>query len=127
MRCPRCLLLALPVLPALFALPVLHALPVLPAVPALPSLPASREEVRLAGEVSGASERILLVGGDATEARLRLLAEAEYSVVLFATHGLMEGELGGLREPALVLTPGSGTGGTTDDGILLAGEIGASR
>ena len=89
----------------------------------LPSLPASREEVRLAGEVSGASERILLVGGDATEARLRLLAEAEYSVVLFATHGLMEGELGGLREPALVLTPGSGTGGTTDDGILLAGEI----
>jgi CHAT domain-containing protein len=89
----------------------------------LPSLPASREEVRLAGEVSGASDRILLVGGDATEARLRLLAEAEYSVVLFATHGLMEGELGGLREPALVLTPGSGTGGTTDDGILLAGEI----
>jgi len=89
----------------------------------LPSLPASREEVRLAGEVSGASERIFLVGGDATEARLRLLAEAEYSVVLFATHGLMEGELGGLREPALVLTPGSGTGGTTDDGILLAGEI----
>ncbi|WP_157726934.1 CHAT domain-containing protein [Qipengyuania flava] len=89
----------------------------------LPSLPASREEVRLAGEVSGASERIVLIGDDATEARLRLLAGTEYSVVLFATHGLMEGELGGLREPALVLTPGSGTGGATDDGILHAGEI----
>lgn len=89
----------------------------------LPSLPASREEVRLAGEVSGASERIVLIGDDATEARLRLLAGTEYSVVLFATHGLMEGELGGLREPALVLTPGSGTGGATDDGVLHAGEI----
>ena len=89
----------------------------------LPSLPASREEVRLAGEVSGASERIVLIGDDATEARLRLLAGTEYSVVLFATHGLMGGELGGLREPALVLTPGSGTGGATDDGILHAGEI----
>lgn len=89
----------------------------------LPSLPASRQEVQLAGKASGARDQIVLVGDEATEARLRRLAEDRYGVVLFATHGLVEGELGGLKEPALVLTPGSQAGGVTDDGILHASEI----
>ncbi len=89
----------------------------------LPALPASREEVQLAGRASGARDQVILVGADATEARLRRLAEDQYGVVLFATHGLMEGELGGLKEPALVLTPGSQMGDASDDGILHASEI----
>src|SRR3546814_4345111 len=42
------------------------------------------------------------------------------AVLAFATHGLLSGELDGLDEPALLLTPADG-----DDGLLKPSEIGA--
>lgn len=47
---------------------------------------------------------------------------ADYRVISFATHGLVTGELKGLPEPALVLTPPA-EGTAADDGLLTASEI----
>jgi tetratricopeptide (TPR) repeat protein len=70
-------------------------------------------------------ETDILLGEDATEARLRQLNAngdlARYRVLHFATHGLLGGELG-LGEPGLVLTPPE-TASASDDGILTASEI----
>ena len=47
---------------------------------------------------------------------------ASYSIVHFATHGLVSGDLKGLAEPALVLTPPL-EASEIDDGLLTASEI----
>ena len=49
---------------------------------------------------------------------------SEYEVVAFATHGLVAGELEGLAESALVLTPPT-EGSEAEDGLLTASEIAA--
>jgi len=48
------------------------------------------------------------------------------SVIAFATHGLLSGELSGLAEPALVLTPPDAAS-LDDDGLLTASEIAELR
>ena len=45
-----------------------------------------------------------------------------YRVIAFATHGLVAGDFGRLREPGLVLTPPQ-SATDADDGLLTAGEI----
>jgi CHAT domain-containing protein len=45
------------------------------------------------------------------------------SVVLFATHGLISGEIEGIAEPALVPSPPGPVSGADDDGLLTASEI----
>jgi len=45
-----------------------------------------------------------------------------YGILHFATHGLVSGELKGLAEPALVLTPPA-EASETDDGLLTASEV----
>jgi len=44
-------------------------------------------------------------------------------VLAFATHGLVSGQIAGLSEPALVMTPEAGNGTTENDGLLTASEI----
>ncbi|MEZ5809923.1 MAG: CHAT domain-containing tetratricopeptide repeat protein [Rhizobiaceae bacterium] len=67
----------------------------------------------------------LLLGGDATETRLKRLDQdktlRQYDILHFATHGLLAGDLG-LGEPGLILTPPE-TASVVDDGILTASEI----
>lgn len=82
----------------------------------LPSLPATVPELRALGLALAAPDQTILTGAGATEAAVRGTRLA--GVVAFATHGLMPGELDGLEEPALVVTPGGG-----DDGLLTASEI----
>jgi CHAT domain-containing protein len=48
-------------------------------------------------------------------------------VVMFATHGLVPGDLDGLSQPALALTPRQIAGGDTGDGLLTMGDILALR
>ena len=48
------------------------------------------------------------------------------AVLAFATHGLLSGELPGLAEPALVLTPPD-IGTPDDDGLLTASEVAELR
>lgn len=115
-------------------------------------LPGTRREVTRVSEILGTGASDVLLGEDASETALKRrvldgsLGEAD--VILFATHGLVSGDLGGLAEPALALTPlrtgpivldGDGTDEPTegaaalrraaaegrwiDDGLLTASEI----
>lgn len=90
------------------------------AIADLPQLPdASRELVALAAAVGSATPK-LLIGEQATELGLRAADVPPDAVLAFATHGLLSGELNGLDEPALLLTPSG-----NDDGLLKPSEIGA--
>lgn len=91
-------------------------------VRSLPSLPGAGDELRQMKAALGSGQSLLLTGANATEAAVRSADLAHYRVVAFATHGLVSGQIEGLEEPALVLTPG-GTGTSTNDGLLLASDI----
>ena len=91
-------------------------------VRALPPLPETADELRAIAQTLGASESDLLLGERASEPVLRQMALDHYKVIEFATHGLMSGELKGLAEPALVLTPPAEA--TPDnDGLLTASKL----
>ncbi|MBT2186534.1 CHAT domain-containing tetratricopeptide repeat protein [Sphingobium nicotianae] len=89
------------------------------AIDALPELPDARRELTALAEAIGAGSSHLLVGEQATEAQLRATSIPQGAVLAFATHGLVSGELDGLDEPALLLTPDG-----RDDGLLKPSEIG---
>ena len=92
---------------------------------ALAPLPATRIEAESIARLFAPEAATLLLGAQASEAALArpdLAARmARADVLLFATHGLVSGELEGIAEPALVLSPGSG--GDGDDGLLTVSEI----
>lgn len=46
-----------------------------------------------------------LAAQDGTLADMRALDLSQFGVIAFATHGLLGGEVPGLSEPALLLTP----------------------
>jgi CHAT domain-containing protein len=62
------------------------------------------------------------LGAEATVTIVRATPLEQYRVIDFATHGLVAGEVGGLSEPALVLSlPDKPT--AEDDGLLTASRI----
>jgi len=86
----------------------------------LPPLPGSDREARTIAREFGADRSQLFLGAAASEANLAAPGVREAEVLLFATHGLVGGELEGIAEPALILSPpGEGQG----DGVLTASEI----
>jgi len=89
------------------------------AVRALSSLPETANELRAVAKAMGADERDLYLAERASEPLLRQAGLDRYRVVEFATHGLMSGDLKGLAEPALVLTPPS-EASPDNDGLLTA-------
>lgn len=101
---------------------------------ALPELPGAQAELRAIGSALGGRNDRLLVADEATEAGLRALPIEQYSVIAFATHGLVGNDFAGLTEPALVMTPpasasasASASAGDEDDGLLTASEIAGLR
>ena len=88
-------------------------------------LPASVDEIAKIAGLGAFPSSLTLTGDNATELRVRQASGERYGVLLFATHGVMDGEVAGLNEPALVLTPPSDIGAAENDGLLLASEIGA--
>ena len=92
------------------------------AVREMTPLPESREELQSLARFLNAGDGALLVGPDATETKVKAAPLSDYQVVAFATHGLVAGELEGVSEPALVLTPPA-EGTETDDGLLTASEV----
>lgn len=95
------------------------------ALSKLPPLPGSLAELRAVADRFGTDRATLLIGAQANEAALRGQDLAPYSVILFATHGLVSGQMEGVTEPALVLSPPQP--GTGDDGLLTASEVAAMR
>jgi CHAT domain-containing protein len=57
---------------------------------------------------------------------VKTTALTAYRILQFATHGLVAGDLSGLTEPALVLTPPD-VATEADDGLLTASEIAALK
>ncbi|HJU30761.1 MAG TPA: CHAT domain-containing tetratricopeptide repeat protein, partial [Hyphomicrobiaceae bacterium] len=95
-------------------------------------LPETADELCEVGRRLGVPESEILLGSKATETALKGLSEggrlAEYAILHFATHGALTGDVQGVAEPGLILTPPPA--GTTDpaslqrdDGFLTASEI----
>jgi CHAT domain-containing protein len=92
------------------------------ALRALPALPETADELRAVAKAMGAGAADLYLRERASEPLLRKAGLDRYRVVEFATHGLMSGDLRGLAEPALVLTPPD-TPTPDNDGLLTASKI----
>jgi CHAT domain-containing protein len=88
----------------------------------LPSLPETELELRDMAESMGVDATILLTGEKATEAAVKKGALAKARVVAFATHAAVAGQIDGLAEPAIVLTPPAEPS-ELDDGLLTASEV----
>ena len=88
----------------------------------LPELPETSDELRLIAKYLNSSEDDLYLRDRATETELKSADLSNSRVLGFATHGLVGGELNGLAEPALVLTPPA-EGSELDDGLLKASEV----
>jgi hypothetical protein len=86
----------------------------------LPPLPETAEELAAAQRVFGAGD--ILTGRRASEEAFRSQDLGAYDVIHFATHGLLKGEVDGLTESALVLTPAD-PADSFNDGLLTAAEI----
>jgi CHAT domain-containing protein len=92
------------------------------AVRELAPLPDTAEELRTIGKVLGASPDAINLRKAASETRVKATVLSEYRIIHFATHALVAGDLSGLAEPALVLTPPD-VPTEADDGLLTASEI----
>ncbi|MEE8393570.1 MAG: CHAT domain-containing protein, partial [Rhodospirillales bacterium] len=88
----------------------------------LAPLPDTADELEAMAEILGAGKADLFLRARATETRVKNDDLTDYKVLAFATHGLVAGDLKGLAEPALVLTPPK-IGTAEDDGLLTAGEV----
>lgn len=72
---------------------------------------------------------VVYLGSEATEGHLHKLNGdnelAKYSIVQFATHGVMAGQVRGVDEPGLILTPSDNPSAAdaSDDGYLTASEV----
>ena len=92
------------------------------AVSALVPLPDTADELRAIAGVLGAGPDEVLLQDRANETLIKRTDLKQYRVIQFATHGLVTGELSGLAEPALVLTPPNEPS-ELNDGLLTASEI----
>jgi CHAT domain-containing protein len=90
---------------------------------ALPRLPDTAEEVRqVALALKADLRKDVFLGAAANEKQVRSMRLDDRRVVMFATHGLIPGDLDGLAEPALALSAPAvvGAGG---DGLLTMDKI----
>ncbi len=90
------------------------------ALAELPPLPEAEREARTLAASFPGGDSTVFVGAQANEARLGDDRVAKADVLLFATHGLVAGEVEGIAEPALVLASDNESGA---DGVLTATEI----
>lgn len=67
------------------------------------------------------AEATVLEGSDVTKARLGALPFGQYKYVAFGTHGILDGDIPYIREPALVLSQVGATG--ERDGFLTMSEV----
>jgi CHAT domain-containing protein len=89
----------------------------------LPSLPDTAQEVREIAKILKADEsRDIFLGRDASETKVKSADLAKYRVVMFATHGLIPGDLTNLTQPALALSNPKIVG-ENEDGLLTLTEI----
>lgn len=89
-------------------------------------LPGTARELNDISQIFGPRESEIFLADAATETKVKQTAFNDASVVAFATHGILAGEIGGATEPGLVMTPPEEPS-ATDDGYLSSSEIAALR
>jgi CHAT domain-containing protein len=89
---------------------------------ALPQLPDTADELNAVAKDLGVSSADIHLGEDASETTVKRAALADYSIVYFATHGLVAGDVKGVAEPSLVLSIPK-LPSEFDDGLLTASEV----
>lgn len=85
-------------------------------------LPETADELRAIARVLKADSKSLWLQEHATETNIKQLDLSKYRTLAFATHGVMAGEIKGIGESGLILTPPK-HGTVEDDGYLSASEI----
>lgn len=90
------------------------------AIGDLPFLPEAARELRGIAMALRARDPLFLIGESASERAFKQTDLSNRSIIAFATHGLIAGEIEGLWEPSLLLGD-AGDGG--EDGLLGASEI----
>jgi CHAT domain-containing protein len=89
----------------------------------LPRLPETGEEIRsIALAMNADLTKDVFLGARANEKTVRTMNLSGYRVVVFATHGLIPGDLEGLTQPALALSAPS-VSGVEGDGLLTMEKI----
>ena len=87
------------------------------------SLPETRIELEeIANNLNIDPSKSLFLGEAASESIVKVLDLSNTDIIMFATHGVISGELANLYEPGLILTPPEQVS-ENDDGILTASEI----
>jgi CHAT domain-containing protein/tetratricopeptide (TPR) repeat protein len=96
----------------------------------LAPLPETRDELCGIAANAGAGDSDLALGSKASEKVVRDLSASgalrNYRTLHFATHGLIAGDVPGLTEAALVLTPPDAAA-PDNDGLLTASEVATLR
>jgi CHAT domain-containing protein len=87
-----------------------------------PRLPETADELRAMAKALKSDQHSLWLQENATETKIKQLDLSKYRTLAFATHGLMAGEIKGIGEAGLILTPPR-EGSVEDDGYLSASEI----
>ncbi len=89
---------------------------------ALPQLPDTADELNAVARDVGAAASDIHLGADASETTVKRARLADYSIIYFATHGLVAGDVKGLGEPSLALSIPQQPS-EFDDGLLTASEV----
>ena len=94
----------------------------------LSPLPDTADELRAVARNLGVPDSDIHLGEAASETTVKHVPLGDYRIVYFATHGLIAGEVKGLGEPALALTPPGARApprlpSDLDDGLLTASEV----
>ncbi|MCK6450225.1 MAG: CHAT domain-containing protein [Alphaproteobacteria bacterium] len=89
----------------------------------LPRLPDTADELRdIALALNADPVNDVLLGAAANERAVKTMNLADRRIVVFATHGLVPGDLDGLMQPALALSAPS-MAGVDGDGLLTMEEV----
>jgi CHAT domain-containing protein len=89
----------------------------------LPRLPDTAEELKsIALALEADPSKVLKLGTTANERTVKTMDLSRYKIIVFATHGLVPGELDGLTQPALALSAPD-VAGVDGDGLLTMEEI----
>jgi CHAT domain-containing protein/Tfp pilus assembly protein PilF len=89
---------------------------------ALPELPDTADELKAVARDLGVSASDIHLGADASETTVKHAPLADYSIIYFATHGLVAGDVKGLAEPSLALSMPEHPS-ELDDGLLTSSEV----
>jgi len=88
----------------------------------LPRLPDTSSEIEEIAKVEGAGPEDIFLNQRASVQQVMTMDLSNRKVIMFATHGLVPGDLNGLTQPALALSSPEVTG-NKDDGLLTMDKV----